>query len=424
MTVDSAEGTRRGRIRRVACRIAAATTLIATAPFVLLFGLMAMLSPIEEPVVFDTHAAQGITFTPPTPVVPGPGLPAGLEILSSNNVIDLIEFEGRFFLAFRSGPTHYASTRARIIVLSSTDRKRWELECEFGVPGGDVREPRLLAFKGKLFLYFFQAGDSFYEFIPKSMYATERLGFAQWTEPRPFYEPGYVPWRARARGDTAYMSVYFGQGLYNIFRPAGEVRLLVSTDGYDWRPISDEPQVAGEGAEEADFDFDEDGNLIAIVRLEMEGGMVCRASRDNLAKWECRFTPHKYDSSFLFRRGNDTYAVARRSVSGVYNRGWTVLPDFLRRGSYLIRYAFTRKRTTLFKLDAAAQELTPLFDFPSRGDTAYACLWPLSEHRYYMVYYSTSAHGIDWPWTLGQVIGCNIYETELAFPTSDPGADD
>jgi len=384
--------------------------------FLLGVVLLVALTPIEEPVQFDVEAARGISYTPPACVVPGPGLPPDLEIQASNNVIDLVEFEGAFYLAFRTGPTHYASPKARIIVLRSTDRARWELDTTIEKPDADLREPRFLVYQGRLFLYFIEAGNTFYWFEPQGIFAIERVGPGRWTPSRAIFEPGYIIWRAKAHNGVAYMSVYYGKGLYNLFRPAGEVRLLASTDGYDWRPVSEKPQVTGEGAEEADFAFDAEGNLVAVVRLEMQGGMVCRAPKDDLGAWECRYTPHKYDSPFLLRRGGAFYVVARRNVSGAYDRGWNRLPGALRRGSQLIRYAFTRKRTSLFRLDVDGMELVPILDFPSKGDTAYAALAPIGENAYYMVYYSTDIAGRDWPWSLGQVIGCNIYETVIAFP--------
>lgn len=410
---------RKPRWRRWLRWLAVVISLPPLLLFLLIVVLMVALTPIEEPVEFDVAAAQGISYAPPVSVVPGPGLPTDLEIQSSNNVIDLVVCEGEHFLAFRTGPTHYASPKARIVVLRSRDRIRWDLETTLDMPDGDLREPRFLLYRDKLLLYFIKAGDTFYWFEPQGIFATERIQEGRWSEPVPVFKPGYIVWRAKVHQDVAYMSVYYGKGLYNLFRPAGEVRLLTSTDGFDWRPISDTPQVVGAGAEEADFDFDAAGNLVAVVRLEMEGGMVCRANKDRLDQWDCRFTPYKYDSPFLLRRGGEFYVVARRNVSGAYDRGWDELPDPLERGCYLLRYAFTRKRTSLFRLDLESMTLAPLLDFPSRGDTAYAALWPLDADAYYMVYYSTDIGGRDWPWTLGQVIGCNIYETVLSFPEVD-----
>lgn len=378
-------------------------------------GLLAWLAAREADIDFDTEAARAIYHTRVSSLVPGPGLPEDLEVYASNNVIDLVQFEDRTYLAFRTAPTHYAYEHARLVLLSSPDRRTWTREHEFMLDT-DLREPRFLVFQGRLFLYFLKCGRNPLAFEPQGSFVTERQADGSWTPPEPIYKPGYVVWRARTHDGLAYMSVYNGVGMYSITAPPGEVRLLTSGDGRNWKAISDAPQVNASGAEEGDFEFDADGNLVAMVRLEMLGSMVCTAPKEDLGCWTCGFTPHKFDGPFLFRRGQDFYVIARRGVDGAFNRGADFLPATLERLYYLLRYSQTRKRTTLYKLDPGAREMHPLLDFPSCGDTAYAAMIPLDAHSYYTVYYSTPYDGPDWPWTLGQVIGCHIYQTTLTFP--------
>jgi hypothetical protein len=380
------------------------------------FSLYCWMPQYEDP-HFDAEAARGITYTPPSSLVPGPAIPQDLGLMSSNNVLDLAEYRGKYYLVFRTAPTHYASRRTRIIVLTSPDRKQWTKDGEFQVDHSDLRESRFLVFKDKLFLYFFQAGKNPLAFEPQGIFATERGADGAWTAPRPIYKPGYVVWRAKARGDMAYMSVYYGKGLYSFWKDReGELRLLTSTDGYDWKPISEQPQLIQPGAEEGDFEFDAEGNLVVVARLEVDGALICTASKDDLAHWKTTFTKYKYDEPFLFRRGNDFYLVARRNVAGAFDRELTNVPGWFKRGWNLLRYSQTRKRTALYKVDPVAGKVTPLFDFPSCGDTAYAALIPLDNRSYATMYYSTPFGPRDPSWTIGQVVGCNIYETTLTFP--------
>lgn len=385
-------------------------------PIVGAVALVTALTVQGEAPGFDKAAAQGIAYTPLKQIVPGPGLPADLEVMRSNNNLDVVRYGARWYLAFRTAPTHFASTKTRLVVLSSEDRSRWRKETEFQLMQSDLREPRFLVYKGKLFLYFFRGGSNPLEFAPQSIYATERTGDGTWTKPRAIFKPGYVVWRAKAHGGTAYMSVYYGAGIYTTKARAGEVRLLTSTDGYAWTPISDQPQVTEAGAEEAEFAFDDAGNLVATVRLEVQGALVCTASKDDLATWDRKFTPYKYDSALMFRHGEEFYVIARRNVAGAFNRRTVFLPMPLQRAWYLLRYSLTRKRTALYKVDVAAKRLTPLFDFPSKGDTAYAGIVPLDRHSYYVVNYSSPLGGPDWPWLGGQIAGSNLYECVLTFP--------
>ncbi len=55
------------------------------------------------------------------PVLPGPGMPAGLDLGRSNNNLDVVRHDGRLWLGTRTAPTHYASKDARLLVLVSDD---------------------------------------------------------------------------------------------------------------------------------------------------------------------------------------------------------------------------------------------------------------------------------------------------------------
>ncbi len=381
-----------------------------------LAGLLAWLWRASEPVVFDDAAAAGITYTALRQIVPGPAVPEGLTVMASNNNVDVVQFQGLYFMAFRTAPTHFASSRTRMVVLRSSDLNTWALDTAFDLDQSDMREPRFLDFKGKLFLYFFRGGSNPLGFEPHSIYMKQRTGDGAWTDAKPIFEPGYVVWRAKVHGDTAYMSVYHGAGLYTTAERSGAVRLLTSSDGEHWTPLSKEPQCTVMSAEEGEFEFDEAGNLVATIRLEVQGSLVCRAPKDNLAHWETHYTTEKNDSALMFRRGEAFYVIARRNVAGAFNRGLDWLPASLQRGWNLVRYSLTRKRTSLYKVDLTANRLIPLFDFPSRGDTAFPALLPLDTNAYYLVNYSCPLDGTDWPWLGGQLVGTQLYDTVLTFP--------
>jgi hypothetical protein len=299
-------------------------------------------------------------------------------------------------------------------VLSTADRSAWKREAELAL-GSDVREPRLLAFNGVLFLYFYEAGVNPLRFEPKRLLSCERRADGTWTAPGDFYKPGYVPWRVRQHQGNAYMSVYYGRGLYEAGETPSDIRLLTSKDGRNWNPISEAPQLNRVGAEEPEFDFDEQGNLVALVRLEVGGGsLLCTAPRDDLAHWTTHTSAYKYDSSFMFRHGGQSYVIARRNVAGPSDRGWN-LPPSINNTVNLVLYSLTRKRTSLYRVDLDAHALTPLFDLPSKGDTAFAAVAPLDDGTYYVVNYSNQLDGPDWPWCLGQLRPTLLYACTLNF---------
>jgi hypothetical protein len=369
----------------------------------------------KAPVDYDSEASRKISVSLPEKLVPGDRIPEDLTVMRSNNNDDLIRHEGRFYMAFRTAPTHFASKKTILYVLSSTDRNVWEYETEVKM-GSDVREPRFLEYKGKLFLYFFQGGNSMFSFVPNFIYVTELKSKGEWTKPKPVYEQGYVVWRVKEHRGVAYMSVYYGVGLYSKAERAAHLQLLESRDGYNWKLVGGKEIPTTEtSAEEGEFEFDDAGNLYATIRHEMDGGSVCTAPKNDLSNWKCKFTVYKYDSALMFRQGGEIYVIARRNVDGPYNKQSSLIPSEWRSKYYLVRYSLTRKRTTLYRLDRDKLELVPILDFPSKGDTAYAGIAKLEENRYLVINYSTDPDGFDWNWIGGQLVGSNIYSMVLEF---------
>ncbi len=392
---------------------------LALAGVISLLLLLLYLARSEDPVAFDEQAARGIELVGWQQLLPGEGIPADLPLQAANNNCDAVLHEGRTYLSVRSGPHHFASDQTQVFVLSSADRVSWELERTFDLPGGDLREPRFFSFAGRLLFYFFKAGTDPLAFEPRSIYVSERRGPGDWSEPRAIFRPGYVVWRVREHEGQAYMSVYRGEGLYTTSDRPGEVRLLVSSDGLTWEPITPEPQVSRVGASECDFVFDEQGGLVALVRLEVQGSLVCTAKPAALGTWEQTYSRHKYDSPLLLQQGGEVYAVARRNVAGAFYRGPDAAPAALRRAWSLARYSLTRKRTCLYRLDLERRAPTPLFDLPSRGDTAFAGAVRLGENRWWLVNYSSPREGPDLPWLAGQVGRTHLYAGELVFGSSE-----
>lgn len=384
-----------------------------------LLALVLYLARAEDPPAFDEQAAQRVKLVGWQQLLPGAGIPADLPLQAANNNCDAALHEGRTYLSVRSGPHHFASDRTQLFVLSSADRVRWELEHTFDLPGGDLREPRFFSYQGRLLFYFFKAGTDPLAFEPRSIYVSERRGPGEWSEPRAIFRPGFVVWRIREHAGRAYMSVYRGAGLYTTSERPGEVRLLVSSDGLEWAPISTEPQVSRVGASECDFVFDPEGGLVALVRLEVQGSLVCTARPGRLDEWEQTYSPHKYDSPLLLQQGGEVYAVARRNVAGAFYRGPDAAPAALRRGWSLARYSLTRKRTCLYRLDLERRAPTPIFDLPSRGDTAFAGAVRLGPDRWWLVNYSSPLEGADLPWLAGQVGRTHLYAGELVFEAGE-----
>jgi hypothetical protein len=359
-----------------------------------------------------------------TVVVPGPGLPPEVVPQEANNNLDLVRWKGRLWLAFRSGPSHFASPEVVLHVISSEDEVTWRFEGTFARQT-DLREPRFLALGDKLFLYFAELGKDSLDFTPHGMFVTEYQAPGQWTAPETFYMPGFIPWRTRTVDGKAYMIAYVGgESIYD-FEEGSEVvvHFLTTDDGRNWRAVAEgKPDVLHGGGSETDFAFLDDGALVAVVRNEHGdadgwGSKICRAEKGALGDWRCKPDPRKYDSPLVFRHGPDVWLIGRRNVtdSGHFDLMMRELPFIQQTMKYLFDYSAQPKRTALWKVDPVALTVEWVLDFPSRGDTCFPGLVPLSATEYLIYNYSSPVEGPDLEWINGQLGLTNIYRTVITF---------
>jgi hypothetical protein len=322
------------RWRRWAWIAALLVGLTIAAPVVLAGGIIGWGWTADEDHAWDPERARGVEAGAPHAIVPGPGMPPGLELGAANNNLDWTRHGDRVFLAFRTAPRHWASDEARMVVLSAPagaeldGEASWTREATFDLEERDLRESRFLSIGGRLLFYFFEADSQPGVFSPNSIRVSEREGPGRWTESRPIFEPGHVVWRTKWRRGAGWMSVYDGRELYEERGRARSVRLLRSADGIDWISVSgEESPVPQAGGGECAFEFDASGNLVALVRVERRGALVCTAPADRLESWACSPTPFRHDSPLLLRHGDRFFAIARRSLGGPVERmpGW--LPE-------------------------------------------------------------------------------------------------
>ena len=116
-------------------------------------------------------------------VVPGQGLPDSVQPQASNNNVSIARHEGRLFMAWRSAPTHFASTETQMFVVSSdNDGQTWDHEQTIAL-GADVREPLLYVAADTLFLSFFEGGTNPLAFEPNKPWRSRYQGAEDWTAP-------------------------------------------------------------------------------------------------------------------------------------------------------------------------------------------------------------------------------------------------
>jgi hypothetical protein len=361
------------------------------------------------------------------PVVPSAALPAGLELGQSNNNLAIALHEGRLFLAFRTAPTHFASARAKLIVLSSPNLGRsWVREASF-TTGRDLREPFLLEVSGRLRLYYAELGDRIYAFEPRALWRSSRDGAGVWSAPVRWGGPEEIAWDFKVRGGRAFMTSYHGKH-YDLEDRTIEVRFRSSTDGVEWTDVGPGPVYRG-GVTETSFEFDRGGRLWAMTRNEDGdstgfGSHVATADPATPGSWVFprRADPHRFDSPRLFRHGQDIYLVARRDLGPPVGTRFEGATGGWRKLLVWASYSMQPKRTAIYRLEPGARRFEFVQDLPSAGDTAFPSIARLGAHEFLIANYSSAFRHPDRPWLWGQLNGTGIYFVRVRFePTSAAG---
>jgi hypothetical protein len=363
-------------------------------------------------------------------VVPGDGLPPEVVTQAANNNLDVVDHDGRLFLAFRTAPSHFASAETRLWVVSTADERTWRLEGAF-FKGTDLREPRLLSLNGRLFLYYAVLGADRLAFEPQGTERAEWLGPGEFSDPVPALDGDFIPWRVRVHDGVAHMTAYTGgEGVYVMGGEPIRVYWLTSRDGEAWAPFDPaHPVVLEGGASETDFAFAPDGAVVAVARNEAGdpefgyGSKICRGEPGALATWRCAADPRKFDSPLVFAHGGRIWLVARRNLTetGAFDLGRDDLDPAARYGLYQTDYWGKPKRCALWEIDPSALTARFVLDLPSRGDTCFASVVPRGDDAYALFNYSSPLDvppdAPDLSWLQGQTGRTLVYRQRLVLPS-------
>jgi hypothetical protein len=288
-----------------------------------------------------------------------------------NAFTDLIRFQGKFYLTFRSCPDgHMVHPTASIIVLASEDAKEWKQVHRFRVAKRDTRDPHFLSFKNRLFVYTgtWYSGETT---IPVKDYDLNlHLGYAAWSEDgTAWHSPvmlegtfGHYIWRANTFGGRAFIC---GRRKRDFeVGPRGEGHtvqsaMLESDDGLVWRMRA---LFQLDRGDETAFQFEADGGILAIGRRGGDKAQLLR-SKPPYAEWE-RKDLDRYIGGPLLIRWGDRYVVGgRKSIGG------------------------QGPKTAMYWL--VNDKLHEFAELPSGGDTSYPGFIELSPTRAIMSWYSS-----------------------------------
>ncbi len=361
-------------------------------------------------------------------VVPSDGLPEEVVVQDANNNLDVIDVDGEIVMAWRTAPSHFASAETVLYVVSSYNEEEWHYETEIHL-GTDLREPRFAWFEDarELYLYFAVLGTSPTAFEPQGTMYVVRDHEGRWSEPAWLRKDDFIPWRISHEKRQPQLMGYTGGG--EIYAPEDglpelEIEWLTSSDGLSWEPIvEDLPVVHTGGASEADFTYQDGGDLLVIARNEAGdsfgfGSLICTAEKDNLAAWTCAHDLKKYDSPLLFDRAGRYWLIARRNMTetGAYDLEMNDLSHEDQALQYEAAYWGEPKRCSLWQVFPEDLVVLHTLDFPSKGDTCFPSAIDRGDGHYTVYNYSSDVDGDDLPWNQGQVQPTFIYKQELYVP--------
>ncbi len=284
---------------------------------------------------------------------------------------DMIRFQDRFYLTFRSCPDgHGVFASSSVVVLSSVDGIAWREAFSFSVPGRDTRDPHFLAFHDRLFVY---TGCWLVPPPGLSRDLNDHLGYCalsddglRWRGPLPLEGTyGHYIWRAAAWKDKAYLCARRRREFVAAKEGGSDPELiqaamLESDDGLVWRFTSFFAESHGD---ETAFIFENDGSILALLRGP--GAMPARIRRSAPPYRE--WTEERLD----------------RNVGGPLLAKWTT--------RYLAGGRRTtdpdEPRTTLYWL--VDDRLEEAAELPSSGDNSYPGFVALDSSHALVSYYSS-----------------------------------
>jgi hypothetical protein len=327
--------------------------------------------------IFGSTALAAVSYADELPEVNVTNIRRVFHNGEHNAFTDLIRFQDKFYLTFRSCPDgHMVHPTASIIVLASEDAKEWQQVHRFRVAKRDTRDPHFLSFKNRLFVYTgtWYSGETT---IPIKDYDLNlHLGYAAWSDDgTDWHSPvmlegtfGHYIWRANTFGGRAFICGRRKKEFEVGPRGEGDTvqsAMLESDDGLVWRTRA---LFQPDRGDETAFQFEADGGILAIGRRGNDKAQLLR-SKPPYAEWE-RTDLDRYIGGPLLVRWGDRYVVGGRKSSGG-------------QGPKTAMYWFVN------------DELHEFAELPSGGDTSYPGFIELSPTRAIMSWYSSHEKDAD-----------------------------
>lgn len=278
-----------------------------------------------------------------------------------NAFTGISRFGDHTYVVFRNATGHIAPDGAAQVLRTADPYgpvDAWEPVHRCAVDGLDLRDPKLVAYDGRLLVYTGAKQDGVC--TPMVIQSVDGVTY-----------DGPIPCKGVDNRWLWYFAQHNG-ALYGTAYEAGDeyhVLLARSDDGETWEPVVDFPTPGNEVA----IDFDDDGRLYALLRSGSAGSIptYCVAEPPYEAFAEVRQLPVKLQGPMIKRLDGGCVLIARNWSL----RRWNV-------------------RTEIFWLPDGG-DLQSLRWLPSGGDTSYAGWLDTGPGKALVSYYSSHEHRMD-----------------------------
>ncbi len=385
------------------------------------------LAPVALAAITTSCETEGVTplYAPPADFVTNERIVYADGLHNENT--EMIVLDDRILLIFRGGETgQIGSNRAHIDVYASFDggatfAKQSEVSGASLEGMRDIRDPKLVAFDGKLHLYAISR-------LPGGHYRD--IGGHAWTVRSESSDHGVTwtdPVKTFADVDQAGVETFWGfwritkhsapspdggtkETLYALGYDDGDVQvgMFASDDGVHWTKRSVVIDSYDDVPSEAELQFfgPDQATAVAIVRMDNQGilqdgqSAICTATQP-FTTWECgRRVEQRFDGPTWLSTdgggGRRNFMIARKHLPCTY------------------------KRTAVYELrgdladPSAPITVCEIEELPSAGDTAYTAVASLGGDRWLTSWYSSEVReGRDLAWLDGTYSPADIWLAEL-----------
>ena len=384
----------------------------------------------EDPAYFDSqfnaNDSFSVNLSEPYWLIPSLDLPKEVKPQKSNNNVSICVFNNRLHVAFRTGPTHFASKKTGMYIISTANGSDWKKETDFFL-GRDFREPFLIPIADTLHFYCFAGGTKMTAFEPDYISHYITSGNGNWAGPENVLDKGEVHWCMNNRNGKIYMTSY--EGSHYELKGESKVSLLFkqTINGKLFEPVGNNALVYKGGVSETAFEFDKEKNLWAVTRLEDGdktgfGSHVVFADKSDLGNWQFPETadPNCYMSPRMFRHGNELYLIARKQLGkkpfGKASRKISMKKQRIRNW---VGFSLSPKTTALYRINKETRKVEWLMNLPGAGDTAFPSIIRLDKDRFLYANYSSPFRYKKRNWLNGQLGRTGIYLQVISFTKSN-----